>query len=84
MRHDNKLSYDQHFWELPGTKIWFQNLLEKSRENMNVKEQNQTAAILAGLKKCKKRKKQITGVWKIVWCDNNVMISSILGGGHTY
>ena len=51
---------------------------------MNVKEQNQTAAILAGLNKCKKKKKQITGVWKIVWCDNNVMISSILGGCHTY
>ena len=49
---------------------------------MNVKEQNQTAAILAGLNKSKKKK--ITGVWKIVWYDNNVMISSILGGCHTY
>ena len=59
MRHDNKLSYDQHFWELPGTKIWFQNLLEMSRENMNVKEQNQTAAILAGLNKCKKNQNKL-------------------------
>ena len=59
MRHDNKLSYDQHFWELPGTKIWFQNLLEMSRENMNVKEQNQTAAILAGLNKCKKKQNKL-------------------------
>lgn len=38
----------------------------------------------SGTKKMQKKKKQITGVWKIVWCDNNVMISSILGGCHTY
>ena len=31
-----------------GQKVDFQNFLEKNKENMNMKEQNQTTAILAG------------------------------------
>ena len=40
---DNKLNYDQHFSELPfEQKVGFKNLLQKNKENMDMKEQNQT------------------------------------------
>ena len=34
-----------------GQKVGFKNLLEKSDENMNMKEENQTTAVLARLNK---------------------------------
>ena len=39
------------FQNFRGQKVGFKNLLEKNNGNMNMKEQNQTTAILAGLNK---------------------------------
>ena len=39
------------FQNFVGQKVGFKNLLEKKNENMNIKEQNQTTAIPAGLNK---------------------------------
>ena len=39
------------FQNFLGQKVGFKNLVEKNNENMNMKEQNQTTAILAGLNK---------------------------------
>ena len=37
------------FWNFLGQKVVFKNLLEKKKENINMKEQNQATEILAGL-----------------------------------
>ena len=37
------------FQNFLGQKVGFKTFLEKSKENMNTKEQNQTTAILVGL-----------------------------------
>ena len=43
------------FQNFLGQKVGFKNLLEKNNENMNMKEQNQTTAILVGLNKFDKK-----------------------------
>ena len=43
------------FQNFLGQKVVFKNLLEKNSENMNMKERNQTTAILVGLNKFDKK-----------------------------
>ena len=43
------------FQNFLGQTIGFKNLVEKNNENMNMKEQNQTTAILVGLNKFDKK-----------------------------
>ena len=71
------------FQNFLGKKVGFKTFLEKNKENMNIKEQNQTTAILAGLIKFNRKTTKLkqfqqqklsdryfTDILKIVSCDN--------------
>ena len=52
--HYTNLATINIFQNFLGKKFSFKNLFKKSKENMNMKEQNQTTAILVGLNKFNK------------------------------